>query len=134
MNDSRRWSFPLSSLSRCLSVLTAIGLAGPGFDAGAFFSVRAFDNRPMGSSSVTCWVKAFHIIFVASWFAALFYLAPRLFVNLALVARQPCERERLLLMARKLYRFAGPLLMVPALPGPLARFRWSAWGRQRLDA
>ena len=31
------------------------------------------------------WVKALHIIFVASWFAGLFYL-PRLFVNLAMVA------------------------------------------------
>ena len=30
------------------------------------------------------WVKAFHIVFVASWFAGLFYL-PRIFVNLAMV-------------------------------------------------
>jgi protoporphyrinogen IX oxidase len=60
------------------------------------------------------WVKAFHIVFVASWFAGLFYL-PRIFVNLAMVpADSHAERERLLLMARKLYRFAG-LLMVPAL-------------------
>jgi len=60
------------------------------------------------------WVKAFHIVFVASWFAGLFYL-PRLFVNLALVAADShAERERLLLMARKLLRFTG-LLMVPAL-------------------
>ena len=60
------------------------------------------------------WVKAFHIVFVASWFAGLFYL-PRLFVNLAMVpADSHAERERLLLMARKLYRFAT-LLMVPAL-------------------
>ena len=29
------------------------------------------------------WVKAFHIVFVASWFAGLFYL-PRIFVNLAM--------------------------------------------------
>jgi protoporphyrinogen IX oxidase len=65
-------------------------------------------------SSSFLWVKAFHIIFVASWFAGLFYL-PRLFVNLALVpADSRAERERLLLMARKLYRFAG-LLMGPAL-------------------
>ena len=28
------------------------------------------------------WVKALHIVFVASWFAGLFYL-PRIFVNLA---------------------------------------------------
>ncbi len=60
------------------------------------------------------WVKAFHIVFVASWFAGLFYL-PRLFVNLAMVpADSHAERERLLLMARKLYRFSG-VLMVPAL-------------------
>jgi putative membrane protein len=60
------------------------------------------------------WVKAFHIVFVASWFAGLFYL-PRLFVNLATVpADSHAERERLLLMARKLYRFTS-LLMVPAL-------------------
>ena len=60
------------------------------------------------------WIKAFHIVFVASWFAGLFYL-PRLFVNLANVpADSHAERERLLMMARKLYRFAS-LLMIPAL-------------------
>lgn len=60
------------------------------------------------------WVKAFHIVFVASWFAGLFYL-PRLFVNLASVpADSHAERERLLLMARRLYRFIT-ILMVPAL-------------------
>ncbi len=60
------------------------------------------------------WVKAFHIVFVAAWFAGLFYL-PRLFVNLASVpADSHAERERLLMMARRLYRFAG-LLMIPAL-------------------
>ena len=65
-------------------------------------------------SSGYLWVKAFHIIFVASWFAGLFYL-PRLFVNLAMVpADSHAERERLLLMARKLYRFCS-FLMVPAL-------------------
>ena len=60
------------------------------------------------------WVKAFHIVFVAAWFAGLFYL-PRIFVNLASVpADSHAERERLLLMARRLYRFAY-LLMIPAL-------------------
>lgn len=60
------------------------------------------------------WIKALHIVFVASWFAGLFYL-PRLFVNLAMVAPDShAERERLLVMARKLQRFAS-LLMVPAL-------------------
>ncbi len=60
------------------------------------------------------WVKSLHIVFVASWFAGLFYL-PRIFVNLALVAPDStAERERLLLMAAKLYRFTG-LLAWPAL-------------------
>ena len=60
------------------------------------------------------WLKAFHIVFVASWFAGLFYL-PRLFVNLATVPPDShAERERLLMMARKLYRFSS-LLMVVAL-------------------
>ncbi|MEO7152488.1 MAG: CopD family protein [Burkholderiaceae bacterium] len=60
------------------------------------------------------WVKALHLIFVTSWFSGLFYL-PRLFVNLAAVpADSHAERERLLVMARRLYRFAT-LLMLPAL-------------------
>jgi putative membrane protein len=58
------------------------------------------------------WVKAFHIVFVASWFAGLFYL-PRLFVNVAL-ADEPAVRARLLLMARKLLRFAT-MLAIPAV-------------------
>lgn len=71
------------------------------------------------------WVKAFHIVFVASWFAGLFYL-PRLFVNLAMVpADSHAERERLLLMARKLYRFSS-LLMVPALV--LGALLWLFYG------
>ena len=58
------------------------------------------------------WVKAFHIIFVASWFAGLFYL-PRIFVNLAMVPPESVsEEQRLLLMARKLMRFTT-LLMIP---------------------
>lgn len=60
------------------------------------------------------WVKALHIVFVSSWFAGLFYL-PRIFVNLAMVpAGSDAERDRLLLMARKLYRFTV-ILMWPAL-------------------
>jgi putative membrane protein len=55
------------------------------------------------------WLKALHIFFVVSWFAGLFYL-PRIFVNLAMVPTEnAAERERLLLMARKLYRFVTPI-------------------------
>jgi protoporphyrinogen IX oxidase len=60
------------------------------------------------------WIKALHIVFVVSWFAGLFYL-PRIFVNLAMVSNDSAfERARLLLMARKLYRFTT-ILAVPAL-------------------
>ena len=58
------------------------------------------------------WIKALHIVFVTAWFAGLFYL-PRIFVNLALET-DAAARARLLLMARKLYRFMT-LLMGPAL-------------------
>ena len=33
-------------------------------------------------SNAYLWVKTFHIVFITSWFAGLFYL-PRIFVNLA---------------------------------------------------
>ncbi len=76
-------------------------------------------------SSGYLWVKALHIVFVASWFAGLFYL-PRLFVNLATVAPDShAERERLLLMARKLYRFSS-LLMLPAIA--LGLVLWLVYG------
>lgn len=52
-------------------------------------------------------IKAFHIVFVVSWFAGLFYL-PRLFVNHAMV-EDAVTRERLALMEHKLYRFMTPL-------------------------
>jgi putative membrane protein len=54
-------------------------------------------------------VKVLHLWLVVSWFAGLFYL-PRIFVNLAMVpADSVAERDRLLLMAGKLYRFMTPI-------------------------
>jgi putative membrane protein len=71
------------------------------------------------------WVKSFHIIFVASWFAGLFYL-PRIFVNLAMVTPgSEAERARLLLMATKLLRFTT-ILAVPALG--LGLWLWLGYG------
>ncbi|GAB1384976.1 CopD family protein [Melaminivora sp.] len=71
------------------------------------------------------WVKAFHIVFIASWFAGLFYL-PRIFVNLAMVPPgSVAERERLLLMARKLLRFTT-LLALPATG--LGLWLWLGYG------
>jgi putative membrane protein len=48
------------------------------------------------------WVKSFHIIFVVTWFAALFYL-PRLFVYHAM-CEDDAGKERFKVMERKLYR------------------------------
>ena len=60
------------------------------------------------------WIKSLHIVFIASWFAGLFYL-PRIFVNLAMVPSESvAERQRLILMARKLMRFTT-ILSVPAI-------------------
>ena len=71
------------------------------------------------------WLKAFHLVFVASWFAIRLYL-PRIFVNLASVpADSHAERERLLLMATRLYRFML-VLMVPALA--LGLILWLVYG------
>ena len=75
--------------------------------------------------NIYLWVKALHIVFVASCFAGLFYL-PRFFVNLATVpADSVAERERLLLMARKLQRFSS-ILMWPAIA--LGLLLWLFYG------
>ena len=47
------------------------------------------------------WIKAFHVIFMVTWFAGLFYL-PRLFVYHA-TTTDPAGNERFKVMERKLY-------------------------------
>lgn len=47
------------------------------------------------------WVKAFHVIFMVTWFAGLFYL-PRLFVYHA-QSSDPISLERFKIMERKLF-------------------------------
>jgi putative membrane protein len=59
------------------------------------------------------WVKAFHIIFMVTWFAGLFYL-PRLFVYHA-DCRDDIGHQRFLVMERKLYA-------IMTLGGALATF------------
>ncbi|MBP0600683.1 CopD family protein [Herbaspirillum sp. LeCh32-8] len=56
------------------------------------------------------WIKALHIVFIASWFAGLFYL-PRIYVNLA-QETEVVARERLLGMAQRLYRFTGIMALL----------------------
>lgn len=60
-------------------------------------------------------IKALHIVFVVSWFAGLFYL-PRIFVNQAMVT-DAATRERLALMAFKLYRFMTPIGIIAVILG-----------------
>ena len=70
-------------------------------------------------------VKALHISLVVAWFAGLFYL-PRIFVNLAMVPPDSgAERERLLLMAGKLYRFMTPLGVLAVATG---LWLWFSYG------
>jgi putative membrane protein len=59
------------------------------------------DSRPKDKDIVSyLYLKAFHIFFVVSWFAGLFYL-PRLYVNLALAEQD--------------FRAAGDLAVLRAL-------------------
>lgn len=71
------------------------------------------------------WVKAFHIIAMVAWFAALFYL-PRLFVYHAMSKDAP-SRERFKVMEQKLYRGIGTPAMVAtvALGVWTASFNWN---------
>ncbi len=61
------------------------------------------------------WVKTFHIVFITSWFAGLFYL-PRIFVNLA-DEKNPEAYVRLIGMADRLFRFMTILAMPAVLLG-----------------
>lgn len=61
------------------------------------------------------WLKAFHIIFVVCWFAGIFYL-PRILVNYAASENEEV-RAHLAIMARKLYRFVTPFMIITVLLG-----------------
>jgi putative membrane protein len=76
------------------------------------------------------WLKAFHVVFVVTWFAGLFYL-PRLFVYHATATDAP-SLERFVVMERRLFgimTLGGTLAalfgvsMIVAAPGYLA-FGW----------
>jgi len=64
------------------------------------------------------WIKSFHIIFMVTWFAGLFYL-PRLFVYHAM-SEDPISRERFKVMERKL--FFGIMT-----PGALLTLAFGLW-------
>lgn len=70
------------------------------------------------------WIKAFHIISIITWFAALFYL-PRLFVYHAM-SKDKISIERFKVMERKLYRG----IMMPSMILAIALGIWmvvDAW-------
>jgi putative membrane protein len=69
------------------------------------------------------WVKSFHIIFVITWFAGLFYL-PRLFVYHAL-SSDAAGIERFKVMERKLYY--GIMTPSAVLAVALGLWLWLAW-------
>jgi len=66
------------------------------------------------------WVKAFHIMSMVTWFAALFYL-PRLFVYHAM-SDDAVSNERFKIMERKLYRG----IMTPSAIATLVFGLWLA--------
>jgi len=69
------------------------------------------------------WIKSFHIIFMTSWFAGLFYL-PRLFVHHAM-SGDPATHERLKIMERKLFFFITPWAVLTVA---LGLWLWIGYG------
>ena len=67
------------------------------------------------------WVKAFHIIAVICWFAALFYL-PRLFVYHSM-SDDEISIERFKIMERKLYKG----ICTPSMIATLTLGAWMVW-------
>ncbi|MEJ2346184.1 MAG: protoporphyrinogen oxidase HemJ [Gammaproteobacteria bacterium] len=75
------------------------------------------------------WVKAFHIIFMVTWFAGLFYL-PRLFVYHAM-AEDTVSLERFKVMERKLYygiMTPGAIITIALGIWMLVDYAWAAYG------
>jgi putative membrane protein len=76
------------------------------------------------------WVKAFHIIFMVTWFAGLFYL-PRLFVYHADCEDEP-GHERFMIMERKLFIIMTIGAVITVLLGLvlMAGYAWEVYRAQ----
>lgn len=74
------------------------------------------------------WLKAWHLIFMVTWFAGIFYL-PRLFVYHAMT-EDAAGNERFKVMERKLYYFTTPWMLLTLLFGfwMLYDYAWAAYG------
>lgn len=76
------------------------------------------------------WVKAFHVIFMVTWFAGLFYL-PRLYVYHAM-SDDNISNERFKIMERKLfYGIMTPGALITIVLGiwMLIDYAWSAYAQ-----
>lgn len=76
------------------------------------------------------WLKAFHLIFMVTWFAGLFYL-PRLFVYHSMAA-DTVSRERFKIMERKLfYGIMTPAMLLTLGVGGamLTTYAWDLYGQ-----
>jgi len=73
------------------------------------------------------WIKAFHILFVVTWFAGLFYL-PRLFVYHSQTSDE-AGLTRFIVMERRLYRFTTPSAVLAIA---LGLWLWLGFGFQGL--
>ncbi|MCW8889269.1 MAG: CopD family protein [Sedimenticola sp.] len=73
------------------------------------------------------WLKAWHLIFMVTWFAGIFYL-PRLYVYHAMTDDQP-GKERFKVMERKLYYFTMPWMILTLFFGfwMLYEYAWTAY-------
>ena len=77
------------------------------------------------------WVKAFHIVFMVTWFAGLFYL-PRLFVYHAM-AEDAISIERFKVMERKLYygiATPGAIITIALGVWMLVDYAWRMYANQ----
>jgi putative membrane protein len=68
------------------------------------------------------WLKAFHVIFMVTWFAGLFYL-PRLFVYHA-DCHDQAGHERFIIMERKLFAIMTIGAVLTAIFGIWLLFAW----------
>lgn len=57
------------------------------------------------------WLKTFHILFMMSWMAGIFYL-PRIFVHFVEGKEAGQDVDRLAIMAKKLYKFMTIMMML----------------------
>ncbi len=81
-------------------------------------------NLVSESENLMLWIKTFHILFVMSWMAGIFYL-PRIFVHFVEGQAAGQQVDRLAIMARKLYGFMT-VMMILALGSGLVL--WLVFG------